>query len=194
MSSNKDGFLADPYANADAASSASADISKLGPAFGAGWSMPAPGAVPSAAQPDFLFPESADDKYRRSWGERLTYHIGLGYLTGLVAGGAYGIREGLKNSQGDRQRIRINAVLNSTGKHGPNLGNSIGCLGMMFSLFETIAYNIRGEDDLLNVIGAGALAGGVFKSQSGLRAAGTAAVGMSAVMTALTVGMNATRS
>lgn len=85
---------------------------------------------------------------------------------GLVAGGAYGIREGLKNSQGDRQRIRINAVLNSTGKHGPNLGNSIGCLGMMFSLFETIAYNIRGEDDLLNVIGAGALAGGVFKSQS----------------------------
>jgi import inner membrane translocase subunit TIM23 len=57
-------------------------------------------------------------------------------------------------------------VLNATGKHGPNLGNSIGCLGMMFSVFESLAYNVRGEDDMLNVIGAGALAGGVFKSQA----------------------------
>lgn len=37
---------------------------------------------------------------------------------------------------------------------------------MMFSVFESLAYNVRGEDDMLNVIGAGALAGGVFKSQA----------------------------
>lgn len=57
-------------------------------------------------------------------------------------------------------------MLNATGKHGPGLGNSIGCLGMMFSVFESLAYNVRGEDDLLNVIGSGAIAGGLFKSQA----------------------------
>ena len=85
---------------------------------------------------------------------------------GLVSGGGYGVFEGLKSSQGERQRIRINAVLNSTGKHGPGLGNSVAALGMMFSGLESIAYNVRGEDDLLNVIGAGALTGGIFKSQA----------------------------
>ena len=86
--------------------------------------------------------------------------------SGLVTGGSWGLYEGLKSSTGERQRIRINAVLNATGKHGPGLGNSVGCLGMMFSTFETLAFNFRGEDDMLNVMGAGALAGGIFKSQA----------------------------
>jgi len=79
---SKDGsYMSDPYANASAASSTTADVSKLGPAFGNSWSMPAAGSLPNS-QPDFLFQETADPKYRRSWGDRLTYHIGLGYLTG----------------------------------------------------------------------------------------------------------------
>lgn len=90
MSGSKDGFMADPYANAASASSTTSDISKLGPAFGNAWSMPAAGSMPGASQPDFLFPETADDKYRRSWGDRLTYHIGLGYLTGAPPCGLVG--------------------------------------------------------------------------------------------------------
>ena len=40
-------------------------------------------ARPSASQPDFLFPESDyDQTFRRSWGERLTYHAGTAYLIG----------------------------------------------------------------------------------------------------------------
>ncbi|EOD06620.1 hypothetical protein EMIHUDRAFT_121264 [Emiliania huxleyi CCMP1516] len=157
--------MQDPYASADAASQSSVEFGKLGPAFGSAWTTPAPGAAP-LQQPDFLFEETADAMYRRSWGDRLTYHIGVGYLVGLVAGGSWGLYEGLKSSTGERQRIRINAVLNATGKHGPGLGNSVGCLGMMFSTFETLAFNFRGEDDMLNVMGAGALAGGIFKSQA----------------------------
>ena len=198
--------MRDPYASADAASQSSVEFGKLGPAFGSAWTTPAPGAAP-LQQPDFLFEETADAMYRRSWGDRLTYHIGVGYLvgaahpshasgcalcrldrplavhsppppprlarsahraaaSGLVAGGSWGLYEGLKSSTGERQRIRINAVLNATGKHGPGLGNSVGCLGMMFSTFETLAFNFRGEDDMLNVMGAGALAGGIFKSQA----------------------------
>lgn len=76
----KDGFLQDPYASVNAASSTSADISKLGPAFGSSWGVGAP--TPGAQTPDFLFPETADSQYRRSWGDRLTYHIGMGYLIG----------------------------------------------------------------------------------------------------------------
>ena len=50
-------------------------------------------------------------------------------LAGLTAGGSYGLVEGLRSSQGERRRIRINSVLNSMGKRGPGWGNSLGCVG-----------------------------------------------------------------
>ncbi len=134
--------------------------------------------------PDFLLPENYDNKFRRSWGERLVYHIGVGYLIGLAAGGAYGTYHGLATTANERQRIRINAVLNNMGKRGPGWGNSIGCLGMMFSFFESVAYNARGTDDLLNVAGAGAVSGAILKSAAGPRTAGATALGFSALMTA----------
>ena len=34
---------------------------------------------------------------------------------------------------------------------------------MMCSIFESIAYNVRGEDDLLNPAGAAALTGALYK-------------------------------
>ena len=50
-------------------------------------------------------------------------------LAGLTAGGSYGLVEGLRTSQGERRRIRINSVLNAMGRRGPGLGNSLGCVG-----------------------------------------------------------------
>lgn len=73
-----DTYMADPYAN-----SGKLDTGSLGPAFGGGGGglfLPA-NPVP-AAQPDFLFPENYEESYRRSWGERLTFHIGASYLAG----------------------------------------------------------------------------------------------------------------
>ena len=35
-----------------------------------------------SATPDFLFEDSYDQNFRRSWGERLTYHVGGAYLIG----------------------------------------------------------------------------------------------------------------
>ena len=35
----------------------------------------------------------------------------------------------LRESVGERQRIRVNAVLNATGKRGPGLANTLGCIG-----------------------------------------------------------------
>ena len=81
-----------------------------------------------------------------------------------------------QDAAGERQRIRINGVLNAVGKQGPGLGNGLGCLAMMYSIFESLAYNVRGEDDLLNPIGAGVLSGAIYKSTAGVRMAGTAGI------------------
>lgn len=117
-----------------------------------------------------------DPNFRRSWGERLTYNAGRMYLLGLVGGGSYGLYEGMRDSAGQIRRLRINAVLNATSRHGPMLGNQLGVIGMMFSGLETAASAARGEDDMLNPIGAATLTGVLYKMGSGPRAATVAGV------------------
>ena len=126
------------------------DAGSLGNVFGSfGMGATLPQVEENA--PDYLFAENYDAAYRRSWGERLTFHIGSAYLAGeghscalpprqpasvlrpclagLTTGGSYGLVEGLRTSQGERRRIRINSVLNSMGRRGPGWGNSLGCVG-----------------------------------------------------------------
>jgi import inner membrane translocase subunit TIM23 len=122
--------LSDPYTGT---SSTPPPAGKLEPPALGGFSFGLP-SVPQVedqyeSPPDFLFPENFDTGFRRSWGERLTFHIGAAYLVGLSTGGSYGLVEGLRASQGERRRIRINSVLNSMGKRGPGWGNSLGCVG-----------------------------------------------------------------
>ena len=77
--------LSDPYTSSSASGTTATgklDAGSLGPVFGAGW-----GLGPSLPQveentPDYLFAENYDAAYRRSWGERLTFHIGSAYLAG----------------------------------------------------------------------------------------------------------------
>ena len=77
-SETNDTYMADPYA-----SSGKLDTGSLGPAFGGTGNLFLPPPSPSpVAQPDFLFPENYEESYRRSWGERLTFHIGASYLAG----------------------------------------------------------------------------------------------------------------
>ena len=52
---------------------------------------------------------------------------------------------------------------------------------MMCSIFESLAYNIRGTDDLLNPAGGAALTGMLYKITSGPRVAGIWAAGGAAV-------------
>lgn len=105
-------------------------------------------------------------------------------VTGLATGSGYGVVEGLRQSAGERQRIRVNKVLNATGMRGPRWGNSLGCIAMMCSIFESIAYNVRGEDDLLNPAGAAALTGTLYKITSGPKAAIPFALGLGAAAAA----------
>ena len=71
--------MSDPYANPDGPGTSLDPTLALTAAQGATRAT----APPGAPTPEFLFPENYDSGFRRSWGDRLTYHIGLGYLTGV---------------------------------------------------------------------------------------------------------------
>ena len=135
MAEKDGGLMSDPYASSSAPAPSSGSSFPSLPSFGGAsesygsgdYHLPATAApIPT---PNFLFEDSYDAGFRRSWGERLTYHVGCAYLGGLVGGGAAGLAQGLRESAGERRRIRVNAVLNATGKRGPTLGNSLGCIG-----------------------------------------------------------------
>ena len=102
----------------------------------------------------------------------------------LSFGGTAGIFEGLRDSRGEKRRIRINQVLNATGRRGPGLANSLGCIAMMCSIFESIAFTVRGTDDVLNPAGAAALTGTLYKITAGPRVAAAAGLALSAVVSA----------
>ena len=75
----------------------------------------------------------------------------------------------------------MNRVLNSMGSRGPGLANSLGCVAMMCSIFESLAYNVRGTDDILNPAGAAALTGMLYKSTAGARVSAAAGLGLGAL-------------
>ncbi|KAG0306924.1 Mitochondrial import inner membrane translocase subunit tim23 [Dissophora globulifera] len=110
----------------------------------------------------------------RSWSDDLTYGTGLTYITGLSMGGAFGFYEGFRSSPSPAVKIRLNTVLNSMTRRGPFIGNSAGVLALMYNGVNGVIGKARGTYDPLNSVAAGALTGVLFKSTSGLRAAGSA--------------------
>ena len=58
------------------------DAGSLGSVFGANFGLGATLPQMEENAPDYLFAENYDAGYRRSWGERLTFHIGSAYLAG----------------------------------------------------------------------------------------------------------------
>lgn len=135
---------------------------------------------------DYVFAEDYKSARKKSGPEQLTYLAGSAYLTGAVIGGVVGLRTAMQESAGKTGRLRINAILNATGKRGALLANSMGILALVFSLSETSLHNFTKDDGATNYAAAGALAGAIFKSTRGLPvaamwAAGGAAVAVGAV-------------
>lgn len=141
----------------------------------------APFRLPS--EPEFLFSEEAIVK-RRSWSENLTYYTGTGYLVGAAGGGGFGAYRALSSPVAvttgggmPSQRIRVNQLLNTSGKLGRSAGNSLGVLGLLFSSTESMYYHVndaRLPDDLMT-IAAGATTGAIFRSVRGPKQAVAAA-------------------
>ncbi|PSC70793.1 chlorophyllide a oxygenase [Micractinium conductrix] len=141
-----------------------------------------PGAFRVSKQPEFLFSEEAL-VHKRSWSENLTYYTGVGYLAGAVLGGGRGAvtavsapvaLAGVESSQ----RLRLNQLLNTSGKMGRGAGNALGVLGLLFASFESFSgYLTNGQvPDEANTLIAGAATGTLYRSVRGPRQAAAAAV------------------
>jgi import inner membrane translocase subunit TIM23 len=124
--------------------------------------------------PEFVFSEEAT-MHRRTWSENLTYVTGVAYVAGALAGGAYGATRGvqapLAAAAGESTKLRLNRVLNSSGKAGRTLGNTAGVAGLFFSSLDSLAGYARGTHDSLNTVLAGAGTGALYKAPAGPRAA-----------------------
>jgi hypothetical protein len=85
-------------------------------------------------------------------------NTGASYLIGTTFGGFYGLREGLSRTPSSRFKVKLNSVLNHCGRHGSRVGNTVGVLSIMYSLYEGFAdwvslifsfkYNSDGDNSL----------------------------------------------
>jgi len=123
--------------------------------------------VPSAKQPEYLDFNVGG----RSWFERMVYNTGSLYLLGSLAGGAFGLVEGFRTAPSSKFNIRLNSIMNKTGRRGSRLGNALGSVAFLYSCVEGVADyaqldRVTGQDWLIPA--ASALATGViYKSTAG---------------------------
>ncbi|KAK1414233.1 hypothetical protein QVD17_29975 [Tagetes erecta] len=149
--------------------------------------LPAQTLYKLPTSPEYLFQEESIAQ-RRSWGENLTYYTGIGYLGGAVIGAGKGLNEGVKAFENaDTMKIKVNRLLNSTGKFGGKYGNHAGIIGLMYAGMESAMVAIRDTDDVINSVVAGLGTGAVYKAAAGPRSAAVAgAIGGIAVGLAVT--------
>ena len=122
--------------------------------------------------------------YGRAFGEKMTYSVGLSYGLAVFTGGTYGALLGLRKPAAT-QKLRINAVLNGAGSKGPVLANQCAVITMFYVGFNNLIGWVRGEDDIFNAAGSGALAGGLFKITTDYKLAARYSLVSCAVFTGL---------
>merc|ERR1711924_526230 len=107
----------------------------------------------------------------RTFGDKINYSLGLAYLAGVGSMGTFGAAEGLMNPavRGKTLKMKVNSVMNSSGLRGAKAGNGLGALTLFYCCGESFITWIRRKDGPENFIGAGAMAGMLFKSTAGTR-------------------------
>ncbi|KAI4369437.1 hypothetical protein MLD38_017874 [Melastoma candidum] len=124
--------------------------------------------------PEYLFHEEELHQHR-SWGENLQFYTGSAYLFGALSGGIKGTVDGVRSAEpGDSLKLRVNRVLNESGKMGRRWGNSFGVLGLLFAGVESGMVYWRGTDDMINSVVAGLGTGALYKAAAGPRSAAIA--------------------
>ncbi|TKA66981.1 hypothetical protein B0A49_07155 [Cryomyces minteri] len=106
----------------------------------------------------------------RGWADDLCYGTGVTYLSALTLGGAWGLAEGLNKTPATAPpKLRLNSALNAITRRGPFLGNSAGCIAMVYNGINSTIGHYRGKHDSANSVVAGALSGMLFKSTRGVK-------------------------
>ncbi|KAH7105867.1 Tim17-domain-containing protein [Auriculariales sp. MPI-PUGE-AT-0066] len=106
----------------------------------------------------------------RGWSDDLCYGTGTTYLSGLVLGGVWGLREGMRRPLGvGGARLRLNAVLNAMTRRGSWMANSGGILALVYNGINSSVDAYRGHHDVYGGMAAGAISGALYKCTSGVR-------------------------
>ncbi|KAJ9105776.1 hypothetical protein QFC20_004263 [Naganishia adeliensis] len=121
----------------------------------------------------------------RGWADELCYGTGSTYLSGLVLGGAWGLKEGMQRPLGSSSsmKLRINSILNACTRRGSFLGNNLGILALFYNGVNSSIDAYRGKHDTYGAIAAGALSGVIYKATAGLKPAIAGGVVMAGVST-----------
>mmetsp|Transcript_20541 Transcript_20541/g.41104 ORF Transcript_20541/g.41104 Transcript_20541/m.41104 type:complete len:198 (-) Transcript_20541:39-632(-) len=142
--------------------------------------------VKTQSEPDYL---DFDVKGRGMW-EKTVASAGWGYLGGTVTGALYGLRTGAASSPNTRFKVRMNSLLNHTGRYGSRFGNAVGCVALVYSLIEGSLDKADADTyfpealqtPALNPALAALLGGSLYKSSAGPRVAALAGtIGLGAV-------------
>lgn len=149
------------------------DLKTIAPALG----------VPSQRQPDYL----DYDQKGRGIMPTMFANAGVSYLVGTIAGGVYGLREGLVNAPSSKMRVQLNSILNNSGRYGSRWGNALGVVAVIYSLYEGLADSYDIDDytgpiqPAAPLLGAG-LTGATYYMPAGPRVAALAgSIGVGAV-------------
>ncbi|MED6188612.1 hypothetical protein PIB30_087529 [Stylosanthes scabra] len=87
--------------------------------------------------------------------------------------------------RGDSLKIRVNQFLNSGGQRGCRFGNSLGTLGLIFSITESAIQSFTDRDNMVNSASARLVTGALYKAAAGPRSVAIAGVfgGITAAVT-----------
>jgi import inner membrane translocase subunit TIM23 len=92
----------------------------------------APALGVSNRQPDYL------DYDQKGRGVIITMFANAGtcYLTGISGGGTYGAFKGIKETPSPKFKVKLNSVLNQSGRYGSLYGNMFGSAAVLYSLYQ----------------------------------------------------------
>lgn len=109
----------------------------------------------------------------RTNSDKFLYGTGAAYVSGVTLGGLYGAYRGMRNRaiRNSPFKLKLNAVLNSTTRYGPWLGNSWGMLTFLYTGIDASLSYFRDTSDYYNHLSAAFLTGSIFKSAAGVRPA-----------------------
>mmetsp|Transcript_986 Transcript_986/g.2350 ORF Transcript_986/g.2350 Transcript_986/m.2350 type:complete len:219 (-) Transcript_986:321-977(-) len=150
-----------PFANLG-----SVNPNTLSPMFGGVQGGAGAGAATGAYKPEYLYYEP------KAWHERMCYNSGIAYLGGIALGGSFGVVNGLRTAPSSKFKIRVNSILNKSGRYGSRFGNALGALAMMYSCIEAFTETMHiedyvGGDEFVNPVLAATLTGLLYKCTQG---------------------------
>lgn len=105
----------------------------------------------------------------------------------VIGAAAEALEEGARTQARTSMRLRWNTVLNAVTRRGSFMGNHAGVLALMYNMVNATLDQYRGRHDMAGSMAAGAVAGALWKSTAGIRAASIAATGLAGLAGVWTV-------